>query len=116
MSAEDVLPRTTDVLIVGGGATGSGILRDLSRRGLSCVLVEKGDFGSGTSGRYHGLLHSGARYVAKDPLAARECIAENRVIRRIAPACVEDTGGLFVATPADPDDYVEAFPARCAAA
>ena len=116
MSAEDALPRATDVLIVGGGATGSGILRDLSRRGLSCVLVEKGDFGSGTSGRYHGLLHSGARYVAKDPLAARECIAENRVIRRIAPACVEDTGGLFVATPADPDDYVEAFPARCAAA
>lgn len=116
MSAGDALPRTTDVLIVGGGATGSGILRDLSRRGLSCVLVEKGDFGSGTSGRYHGLLHSGARYVAKDPLAARECIAENRVIRRIAPACVEDTGGLFVATPADPDDYVEAFPARCAAA
>ncbi|MHB8459257.1 MAG: anaerobic glycerol-3-phosphate dehydrogenase subunit GlpA [Candidatus Limnocylindrales bacterium] len=110
------LPRTADVLIVGGGATGAGLLRDLSGRGLSCVLVEKGDFGSGTSGRYHGLLHSGARYVAKDPLAARECIVENRVVRRIAPACIEDTGGLFVATPDDPEDYVAAFPARCAAA
>ncbi|MBF6604014.1 MAG: anaerobic glycerol-3-phosphate dehydrogenase subunit A [Chloroflexi bacterium] len=110
------LPRTADVLIVGGGATGAGLLRDLSRRGLSCVLVDKGDFGSGTSGRYHGLLHSGARYVAKDPLAARECIVENRVVRRIAPACIEDTGGLFVATPDDPEDYVAAFPARCAAA
>ena len=37
-------------------------------------------------------------------------------MRRIAPACVEDTGGLFVATPDDPDDYVERFAERCAAA
>jgi len=114
--AEYSLPAQVDVLIVGGGATGAGILRDLSRRGLHCLLVDKGDLGTGTSGRYHGLLHSGARYVAKDPLAARECIVENRVVRRIAPACVEDTGGLFVATPDDPDDYVTEFPDRCAAA
>ena len=110
------LPRTVDVLIVGGGATGAGILRDLAGRGLSCLLVDKGDLASGTSGRYHGLLHSGARYVARDPQAARECIAENVVLRRIAPACIEDTGGLVVATPDDPDDYVQAFPERCAAA
>ena len=37
------------------------------------------------------------------------------VLRRIAPACIEDTGGVFVATPDDPDDYVAAFAARCAA-
>jgi glycerol-3-phosphate dehydrogenase len=110
------LPRTVDVLIVGGGATGAGILRDLASRGLSCLLVDKGDLASGTSGRYHGLLHSGARYVARDPQAARECIVENGVLRRIAPACIEDTGGLFVATPDDPDEYVDAFPERCAAA
>lgn len=108
-------PRPVDVLIVGGGATGAGLLRDLARRGLRCLLVEKGDMGTGTSGRYHGLLHSGGRYVAKDPLAARECIAENRVLRRIAPACIEDTAGYFVATPDDPDDYADAFPAACAA-
>jgi glycerol-3-phosphate dehydrogenase len=110
-----VIPRMVDVLIVGGGATGAGVLRDLARRGLRCLLVEKGDMGTGTSGRYHGLLHSGARYVSKDPLAAAECIKENRVLRRIAPACIEDTGGLFVATPDDPVDYVEAFPGACAA-
>ena len=110
------LPRTVDVLVVGGGGTGAGILRDLARRGLRCLLVEKGDLGSGTSGRYHGLLHSGARYVAKDALAARECIAENRILRRIAPACIEDTGGLFVATPDDPDDYLALFEERCRAA
>ncbi len=115
MTGRSGLPRSVDVLIVGGGATGAGLLRDLARRGLRCILVDKGDLASGTSGRYHGLLHSGGRYVAKDPQAARECIAENQVLRRIAPACIEDTGGLFVATPDDPDDYVAAFPGRCAA-
>jgi glycerol-3-phosphate dehydrogenase len=105
-----------DVLVVGGGATGAGVLRDLSRRGLRSLLVERGDFGTGTTGRYHGLLHSGGRYAMKDSNAARECIAENRVLRRIAPASIEDTGGYFVATPDDPDDYVEQFPAACAKA
>lgn len=105
-----------DVLVVGGGATGAGVLRDLARRGLRTLLVDRGDFGTGTTGRYHGLLHSGGRYAAKDPLAARECILENRVLRRIAPGSIEDTGGYFVATPDDPEDYVAAFPAACAAA
>ena len=105
-----------DVLVVGGGATGAGVLRDLARRGLRTLLVERGDWGTGTTGRYHGLLHSGGRYVAKDRLAAQECISENRILRRIAPASIEDTGGYFVATPADPDDYVTAFPAACLAA
>jgi glycerol-3-phosphate dehydrogenase len=105
-----------DALIVGGGATGAGLVRDLTRRGLRCLLVEKGDLGTGTSGRYHGLLHSGGRYVAEDAAAARECIAENRVLRRIAPACIEDTGGYFVATPDDPDEYADGFGAACEAA
>lgn len=105
-----------DVLVIGGGATGAGVLRDLSRRGLRSLLVDRGDFGTGTTGRYHGLLHSGGRYAAKDSVAARECIVENRVLRRIAPASVEATGGFFVATPDDPEDYVDAFPAACAAA
>jgi glycerol-3-phosphate dehydrogenase len=112
----DASLRTPDVLVVGGGATGAGLLRDLSRRGLRCLLVDKADFGTGTSGRYHGLLHSGGRYVVSDSATARECSAENRVLRRIAPGCIEDTGGLFVATPDDPDDYVQRFPGACLAA
>jgi glycerol-3-phosphate dehydrogenase len=104
-----------DVVVIGGGATGAGVLRDLAMRGLSASLVERGDFASGTSGRYHGLLHSGARYVESDPVSARHCIAENAVLRRIAPGTIEPTGGYFVATPDDPDDYVERFPAACAA-
>jgi glycerol-3-phosphate dehydrogenase len=105
-----------DVVVIGGGATGAGALRDLAMRGLRALLVERGDFASGTSGRYHGLLHSGARYVESDPVSARHCIAENAVLRRIAPAAIEPTGGYFVATPDDPDDYLERFPAGCAAA
>ncbi len=107
------VPHTVDVLVIGGGATGAAILRDVARRGLKSLLVERSDFGTGTTGRYHGLLHSGGRYVGKDKLAARECIDENRVLRRIAPASIEDTGGYFIATPDDPDDYVEAFADNC---
>jgi glycerol-3-phosphate dehydrogenase len=107
---------TPDVLVIGGGATGAGILRDLARRGVRGLLVERGDAGSGTSGRYHGLLHSGARYVISDPLAARECAAENEVVRRIAPRTIEDTGGWFVQAPGDPDAYAAGFAAACAAA
>ena len=108
--------REVDVVVIGGGATGAGVLRDLAMRGLSATLVERGDFASGTSGRYHGLLHSGARYVESDPISARHCIEENAVLRRVAPGTIEPTGGYFVATPDDPDDYLDRFPAACAAA
>ncbi len=74
----------TEVLIIGGGATGAGISRDLALRGIPSILVEKGDLASGASGRNHGLLHSGARYALSDPEAAKECIAENKILRKIA--------------------------------
>jgi glycerol-3-phosphate dehydrogenase len=102
-----------DVVVIGGGATGAGVLRDLAMRGLRGILVERGDFASGTSGRYHGLLHSGGRYIESDPISARHCAEENAVLRRIAPATIEVTDGYFVATPDDPDDYLERFPAGC---
>jgi glycerol-3-phosphate dehydrogenase len=89
----------TDILVIGGGATGTGILRDLAMRGFKCLLVERRDLAYGTTGRYHGLLHSGGRYAVKDPIAAKECIEENRILRRIMPQCIEDTGGFFVLTP-----------------
>src|SRR4029450_4605304 len=49
----------TDVVVVGGGVTGVAVLRDLALRGVHAVLVERFDLGTGTSGRWHGLLHSG---------------------------------------------------------
>ncbi len=88
--------------MIGGGATGAAALYDLARRGVRALLVEQHDLSTGTSGRYHGLLHSGARYAVRDPETAAECIVENQILRRIAPFAIEETGGLFVATPDDP--------------
>jgi glycerol-3-phosphate dehydrogenase len=103
----------TEVLIVGGGATGVGILRDLSSREIPCLLIEKGDIVSGASGRNHGLFHSGGRYVVSDPEAARECIAENKILRKIAPHCVEETDGLFISLPEDGLDFRDKFLRAC---
>jgi glycerol-3-phosphate dehydrogenase len=100
---------TTDVLVIGGGATGAGIAWDAALRGFDVVLADRADLAHGTSGRFHGLLHSGGRYVVKDPLAAEECIRENRVLRRVAADTIEDTGGLFVTTPWDDPDYADRF-------
>ncbi len=105
----------TEVLIIGGGATGVGIVRDLSLRGIPCVLIEKGDLASGASGRNHGLLHSGARYAVTDPQGAIECISENRILRRIAPHCIEETGGLFVSMPEDDPRFRDQFLRSCEA-
>jgi glycerol-3-phosphate dehydrogenase len=106
----------TEVLIIGGGATGAGIARDLALRGIPSVLMEKGDYAAGASGRNQGLLHSGARYVVNDPEAARECISENLILRRIAPHCVEETGGLFVSLPEDDRKFENKFLTACEAA
>jgi len=103
----------TEVLIIGGGVTGVGISRDLALRGIPSVLIEKGDLASGASGRNHGLLHSGGRYVVSDPEAARECIAENRHLRKIAPHCIEETDGLFITLPEDGLDFREKFLRAC---
>ena len=90
-----------DVVVVGGGVTGVAVLRDLALRGVQAVLVERFDLGTRTSGRWHGLLHSGARNAVRDQESARECIEENTTLRRIAPHTIEDIGGLFVLLPGD---------------
>ena len=104
-----------DVLVIGGGSTGAGVARDAAMRGFSTVLVERADMATGTTGRFHGLLHSGGRYVVKDPKAAQECIGENIILRRIADDCIEDTGGLFVTTPIDDPGYADRFIQGCKA-
>lgn len=103
----------TDVLVIGGGATGTGVAWDAALRGFRVVLVEKRDLSHGTTGRYHGLLHSGGRYVVKDPRSAVECIEENRILRKILTHTLEDTGGFFVVTPEDEGDYPDKFKAAC---
>ncbi|MCL4362704.1 MAG: FAD-dependent oxidoreductase [Candidatus Parvarchaeota archaeon] len=85
------------VIVIGAGATGSFITHDLASRGFDVTVIEKGNIIGGTSGKFHGMLHSGARYAMNDVKAAQESIADNKVISEIAPFCIENTGGLFVA-------------------
>ena len=102
------------VVVVGGGATGVGILRDLSMRGIDALLIEKLDMVNGASSRYHGLLHSGARYAVRDQEAAKECIEENTILRRIGKSCVEATTGMFVQVEGDDPDFVDPWVKGCA--
>ena len=102
------------VVIIGGGATGAALAHDLTLRGVQVTLVERGEVTSGTTGRHHGLLHSGARYAVKDPESARECIQENQILRRIAPGSFELNDGLFVALTDEDLAYYDDFMEGCA--
>lgn len=100
------------VLVIGGGITGVAVAYDLALRGARVTLVERGSLGAGTSGRTHGLLHSGCRYIA-DIEVARECYTENVILRRIAPFLFEKNGGLFVAVSDDDLEYKDFFLKQC---
>jgi glycerol-3-phosphate dehydrogenase len=104
---------STGVVVIGGGSTGAGVLRDLALRGIDAVLVEKGDLASGTTGRSHGLLHSGGRYCVNDEQAAIECVEEGRILRRIARSMVEDTGGYFVSVTEEDHAWEPRFVEGC---
>lgn len=107
------MKKSTEVLVIGGGVTGCGVLFDLAQRGFKTLLVERGALSDGTSGRFHGLLHSGGRYVVRDADAARECIEENFILRKVMPHAIEETGGFFVSTPEDPPEYADKFYRAC---
>ena len=106
--------RPFHVLIVGGGGTGGALAHDLTLRGLQVTLVERGEFTSGTTGRHHGLLHSGARYAVGDAESAIECIEENTILRRICPGTFEENDGLFVAITDEDMEYYDEFVKACA--
>lgn len=99
-------------IIIGAGFTGVALAHDLALRGFGVTVVERGDIASATSGRTHGLLHSGGRYAVKDREAAVECIEENEILRRIVPGVIEPNGGLFIGLDesdlAYGEDFVEA--------
>src|SRR5438445_960689 len=104
---------STGVVVIGGGSTGAGVLRDLTLRGIEAVLVEKGDLASGTTGRSRGRLHSGGRYCVNDEQAAIECLEEGRILRRIARSTVEDTGGYFVSVTEEDHEWEPRFVEGC---
>lgn len=87
---ERAAEQVADVLIVGAGVTGAGVAREAALRGLGTVLVDKGDFASGTSSRSSKLIHGGLRYLAQGDVAlVREAARERAVLRRLAPHLAE---------------------------
>jgi glycerol-3-phosphate dehydrogenase len=105
---------STQVLIIGGGITGTAIARDLALRGVHSILIDRSHINAGASGANHGVLHSGARYVASDPESSRECREENELLKKMAPHCIENTGGFYVAVKEDDEKYLAEFPHLCA--
>jgi len=78
--------RHLDVLVVGGGAVGCGIARDLALRGFSVALVEQADIASGTSSRPTRLIHGGLRYLELlDFGLVRSDMREREILLRVAP-------------------------------
>lgn len=100
-------------VVIGGGATGCAVIRDLALRGFHVTLIERGDLGTGTSSRFHGMLQSGARYAVSDTGYAGECMRERKIIAELLPHAVEPVGGLFVSLEEDPDTYADSFVAGC---
>src|SRR5690606_3272944 len=84
-----------DVIIIGGGITGAGILREATRQGLNALLVEQQDFAWGTSSRSSKMVHGGLRYIAQGDIALtrHSALARERLIRE-APGLVERMGYL----------------------
>lgn len=100
-------------LVIGAGSTGAAVAHDLALRGIGVTVVERGEIASGTTGRNHGLLHSGGRYAVRDAESAIECRVERDILACIAAEILELNGGLFVALNEEDLAYREPFLAAC---
>lgn len=87
-----------ELVIVGGGVTGAGVLRDASLRGIRCILLERGDFAGGTSSATSKMIHGGLRYIAEGHLGVtRESCVERDLMARLNPNLVTPLPFLFCA-------------------
>lgn len=85
-----------DMLVIGGGITGAGLARDAVLRGLKVALIEKEDFGFGTSSRSAKLVHGGVRYLANGDISmVKESARERKILKKIAPHLVHPTPFVF---------------------
>ena len=79
-----------DLLVIGGGITGAGIARDAALRGLKVALLEKSDFGSGTSSKSSKLIHGGLRYLQHAEFGlVFEAVSERTLLLKLAPHLVK---------------------------
>ncbi len=74
-----------DVIVIGGGVNGTGVLRDCALRGLSAALFERNDIAFGASGNSSGMIHGGPRYLTYDPDVTHTSCLDSGHIQRIAP-------------------------------
>jgi len=78
-----------DLVVIGGGITGAGVALDAASRGLRTVLLEKGDFASGTSSKSTKLIHGGLRYLKQfDFWLVKEVGSERAIVHQLAPHLV----------------------------
>ena len=79
-----------DVIVLGAGINGAGLFRDLCLQGLKCLIVDKADFGSGTSAAPSRLIHGGIKYLETGELGlVAQSTLERNLLLRNAPHCVE---------------------------
>ena len=85
-----------DMVIVGGGIIGAGILREAARRGLRAVLLEQRDFAWGTSSRSSKMVHGGLRYISHgDIRLTKDSLRERERLLHEAPGLIERMGYHF---------------------
>ncbi len=93
---KSISDKTYDVIVIGGGIVGAGVARDTTLRGLDTLLIEKDDFGAGTTSRSTRLIHGGLRYLAQlDFGLVRQDLSEREVMLRIAPHLVHHLSFLI---------------------
>ncbi|MBL4941512.1 MAG: glycerol-3-phosphate dehydrogenase/oxidase [Colwellia sp.] len=96
-NAADNKQQQWDVIVVGGGIVGAGILQEATRRGLKTLLIEQKDFAWGTSSRSSKMVHGGLRYVAQGDLKlTKHSLAERERLLKEAPGLINRMGYYFV--------------------
>jgi glycerol-3-phosphate dehydrogenase len=96
-----------DLIVIGGGITGAGVARDAALRGLSCLLLEKGDFSSGVTSKSTRLIHGGLRYLANFEVdLVAEALRERAILRRQAPYLIRPMPILIPIYSGDPHGRV----------
>lgn len=94
--ASKKLGQRWDLIVIGGGITGAGILAVAARSGLSVLLLEKGDFGFGTSSRSSKMIHGGLRYLKQMQIKlTMESVRERQYLLNAAPGLVEPLGFVY---------------------
>src|ERR1041385_138631 len=89
MSMARALTNEFDLIVIGAGINGAGIARDAAMRGLTVLLLDKGDIGAGTSAASTRLIHGGLRYLEHGELSlVRESLSERNLLLQLAPHLV----------------------------